>query len=198
VKHITKYNLCYLFLILVFFGSSLAYGVYYGNATVPIIGLLAVFLLPGIIQGFFWHDFFLGSRFVRRAKWDEAVIHFEKFLEHLKNHHWLKKMIFLRWSSYTSNVEAMAWSNIGVVQINRNQKDKAEQSFLNASKADPLYPVPYFNLAVIAQLKDDETAARTLWEKSQELGYNKGEFSQIVKLAAMIENKKDNPEKQEE
>jgi tetratricopeptide (TPR) repeat protein len=188
MKHITKYNLSYLVVVLVLFGLSLLTGSYYKTTAIPILGLVAIFLVPGAIQGFFWHEFFLGRRLIRRGQLQEAMEHFQKFLNQVKTHPWLKKMIHLRWAAYTGDVEAMAWSNLGVIHINLGNVDAAESAFQMASETDPSYPIPYFNLSLIALIKDRDSEARQLWQKAYDFGYRKGDFEQMIKLAYNVKN----------
>lgn len=189
MKHITKYNLAYLVSVLVLFGLSLVAGSYYKKPAIPVLGLVVIFLIPGAIQGFFWHEFFLGRRLVRLGQLKEAKEHFEKFLEQTGTHHWMKKLIHLRWAAYTGDIEAMAWSNLGVIHINRGEVDQAQTAFEKATMLDPSYPIPYFNLSLIALINDRETEARDLWQKAWDLGYRKGDFDQMIKLARDVKNK---------
>jgi len=183
MKHITKYNILYLVWILVIFGASLIYGVSSGHAGAAIIGLVIIILFPTMIQGFFWHDFFLGRRYNRKGDWDQAIRCFHNFLLRLKKHPWLKHLIFLRWSRYTNNIEAMTHNNIALALINRGEVEMAEKSCQAALESDPLYPVPFFHLALIEKIKDNESRARELWQKSASLGYDNVGFENLKLLA---------------
>ncbi|MBN1900129.1 hypothetical protein JW926_02235 [Candidatus Sumerlaeota bacterium] len=186
MKHITKYNLAYLVSILVLFGLSVVTGAYFKKPAIPVLGLSVLLLFPGAIQRFYWHEFFLGRRLILLGKLHEAKEHFDKFLDQLQTYPWLKKLIHLRWTAYTGSIEAMAWSNLGMIHINRGEIDSAETAFLKASGVDPDYPVPFFNLSLIALLKDNQDDARRLWQKARDLGYRKGNFEQMLELAKNV------------
>lgn len=188
MKHITKYNLLYLVFILVVFGLSLLIGIYFGRPAIGIIGLFVVIIFPGAIQGFLWHDFFLGRRLFSMGQLQEAKGHFEKFLDKIRIHPWMKKLIHLRWAAYTGDIEAMTWSNLGVIHINRGEVDHAESAFQKASEIDPSYPVPHFNLSLIALINGRDNDARNLWQKAQDLGYRKGDFEQMMELAKSVKS----------
>jgi tetratricopeptide (TPR) repeat protein len=181
----------YLVWILVLFGASLLYGVSSGRVEMAIIGLAIVILFPAMIQGFFWHDFFLGRNLVRKGQWNEAIGHFNNFQLRLKKHPWLKHLILLRWSSYTNNVEAITHNNIALAHINRGELDMAEKSCQEALESDPLYPVPYFHLALIEKIKGNDSKARDLWRKSRELGYDKVDFDDLKILADSLKRQKE-------
>ena len=186
MKHTTKYNLVYLILIMVVFGGALGYGVYYRRPFIPIFAIVVIFLFPNVIQGFFWHEFFLGRHLIRQGRWDEAILHLEKFLGQLEKSPWLKFLILLRWASYTNQVEAMAQSNLGVARVNTGELDRAEQSFNRALELDSGYAIPYFNLALIELLRSNESKAEELWETSQALGYRKAPFDKVKALSQRL------------
>lgn len=186
MKHTTKYNLVYLVLIMGVFGGALGYGVYFRRPFIPIFAIVVIFLFPNVIQGFFWHEFFLGRHLIRQGKWEGAISHLEKFLDQLQKSPWLKFLILLRWASYTNQVEAMALSNLGVAQVNTAQLEKAEQSFKKARELDPGYAIPYFNLALIELLRSHESRARELWQSSQSLGYRKVPFERVKALSETL------------
>jgi tetratricopeptide (TPR) repeat protein len=188
MKHITKYNLLYLVFILVVFGLSLLIGIYFGKPAIGIMGLFVVILFPGAIQGLLWHEFYLGRRLVSMGQLQEARVHFEKFLDKIRIHRWMKKLIHLRWAAYTGDIEAMTWSNLGLIHINRGEVDQAESAFEKASEIDPSYPVPCFNLSLIALIKGRDADARDLWQRAGDLGYRKVDFNQMVNLAKNVKN----------
>ena len=186
MRHHTRYNILYFVGVIAIFGASLIYAVSTNRAVPVIIGLVILFLLPSVIQGFFWHDFFLGRRSLRKGQWIEAVHSYEKFLLRLKTHPFIRHLILLRWTSYTGSVEALTHSDIALARLNRGELEQAEKSCHSALTCDPLYPVPWFHLALVELMKGREAKAEELWQKSRNLGYAKTDFNQLKQFASSL------------
>jgi tetratricopeptide (TPR) repeat protein len=192
LKHSTKYKIMYFFSVIFFFGISLLYGVYKNSPVIPVITLIMIFFVPSMIQGFFWNNFFLGRRYLKNGLWKKSIDQFLLFIKELNDKPMLKYFNAIRWPIYTASVEAMAWSNIGLAYINIFDFDEAARCFNKALSLDSDYPVPYFNLAIIALINKKESEAEKLWKKSQELGYSKEKFSNLKEFAKVIKDHKKN------
>jgi Flp pilus assembly protein TadD len=66
----------------------------------------------------------------------------------------------------------MTHNNMGVAQLNLGRIAEADQHFRMASEIDSEAPLPYYNLALLAQMRGDTESANSLLNKSQELGYS--------------------------
>lgn len=148
---------------------------------VPVLaGAALVFLVPGRIQGWLWRDFFRGRRLLADGRPDEAVQHFERFLETLRRHPGRRRAIWLAGSAYTRDVEAMTWNNLGVARMLTERHDEAEKHFREALRVDPLYPLPHAGLADLAMRRNRPDEARRQAEQAVALGYAGGRIDRLL------------------
>ena len=80
----------------------------------------------------------------------------------------------------------MATNNIGAAHLQLGQIDEAEASFQQARSLDPTYPLPCFNLAVIAQFQGEEEKAKTLLHEAQSLGMKKVSPQSLVDVTQAL------------
>jgi tetratricopeptide (TPR) repeat protein len=66
---------------------------------------------------------------------------------------------------------AIAHHNMGVVQAQKNNLEKAKREFEAALEIDPEYAIAYFNLAVIFKKLGRMDKAKEFYQKATELGY---------------------------
>lgn len=189
MKHSSRYLIYYALLLGLVLSGSIALA-YMLNTLFYSVGIiLFVLFIPSVIQGFFWHDLFLGRRYLEKGQWKEAAQSFEDFLKKIQKSPWMKHLVWLRWARFTSNVEAMALSNLGVAELNMGNVESADQHFQKASELDPHYPVPYFNLAVISMFQDRKAEAKTFLKKSRELGYSRTDYTQLQHISEALKEK---------
>ena len=184
----SAYKTAYILFMIMIFGAALIVGMSTRQLVIPVLILIVVTVFPGMIQGFFWHEFFLGRRLLKKGQWKDALEQFDKFIARIKEKPSLKRMMWLRWSSFTHDVEAMALSNKGVAFVNMGEIDRAEECFELALEKDHTYPTPHFNLSLLEMVKDNEESARKRFQKARELGYAKVEFTQVRNLAKRIKS----------
>ena len=183
MKHNTKYLIYYSVLLAIVLGGSIALA-YKLNSVIPSVALILIVLfIPSVIQGFFWHELFLGRRYLEKGQWKEAAQSFQSFMSKLEKNPLLKKLVWLRWARFTGDVKSMTLSNLGVAELNMGEVESARERFHEASENDPEYPVAYFNLAVCAMLQNRNTEAKTYLQKAQNLGYRKSDYSQLQHIA---------------
>ena len=65
----------------------------------------------------------------------------------------------------------MAHNNAGVALLRLGRVDESRRSFEAARTADSAYPMPVFNLALIAQVHGANDEAEALGKKAYEMGY---------------------------
>jgi tetratricopeptide (TPR) repeat protein len=146
-------------------------------------GLLAfVFLLlvPGRIQGLAFRDFFRGRHLFAEGKFAEAIPCFERFLARIRRRPALKHLIWLQWTVYTADIEAMALNNLGGAHIQTGDLDAAERFLTEALRVDPRYGMAYYNLYVIAATRGDEAEAERLLAEAHRLGYTGGPVDGVI------------------
>jgi tetratricopeptide (TPR) repeat protein len=162
-----------------------------------VVLLALLFLIPGRINGYFWRDFYTGRRMMDSGWNADAIKEFEKFLTSLRENPALKHLIWFVWGFYTRDVEAMTQNNIGAVLIREGNLDQAEERLAQALRLDNQYPIPYYNLALIGELRGDREAAAASLSTAQSLGYEQTNIDEIANKAASIlatiEGRKKNP-----
>ncbi|HEX8317522.1 tetratricopeptide repeat protein [Longimicrobium sp.] len=137
-------------------------------------------ILPGRLQGVFYRDFFRGRRLLAAGKPEEAIPEFERFLETIRDRPGLKKLVWLQWAVYSPDVEVMTLNNLGTAQYHLGELDVAEGYLREALRLDPVYPIAYYNLALIAAERDDDAKAERLLGEAHRLGYTRGSLDQVL------------------
>ena len=104
--------------------------------------IVAACLVPGRVQGFYYRDLFSGRRLLDGGRPGEALACFERFLATLRAAPWRKHLLWLQFSVYTIDAEAMTLNNIGAAQIDLGRLDEAERSLEAAIAIDPAVSAP--------------------------------------------------------
>ena len=137
-------------------------------------------LVLGRIINYPLRHFFKGLAAFRQQQWERSEGLFIAFLEDLERRPWIRYLNYWNYNAYTHSLEAMAMNNLGAIATHKNQLAEAE-SFLQKSLAlDPLYPKPYYNLAVLAIRQQKMEMAKSYFEKSRELGFSNDSFDQFM------------------
>jgi tetratricopeptide (TPR) repeat protein len=170
--------------LLIAFALSILKASKFSPTVLLVLGLL--FLIPGRINGHFWRDFYTGRRMMDSGWNAEAIRVFEKFLVSVRENPTLKYLIWFVWSFYTRDVEAMTQNNIGAVLIRDGRLDQAEERLVQAIRIDDQYPIPYYNMALLAELRGDRKAASESLSTAEALGYRKTNIDEIANKAASI------------
>ena len=181
-----KYKILYIFAIALLMGF-LIFCIFYFRLSMPAIFLLAiVFFIPGRMQGYFWRDFYRGRKLVGRGEWENSLRCFGRFLADLKKRPWLIRLNWLNWGMYTRDIEAMTYNNMGLAHLGLGRLSEAEQHFIRAIEIDSEYPLPYYNRALLEQIKGDTEEAASLLKKSQTLGYSRTTYDKLIQTASSI------------
>jgi tetratricopeptide (TPR) repeat protein len=151
-----------------------------------VILLALLFLIPGRINGHYWRDFYTGRRMMESGWNADAIKEFEKFLNRLRENPTLKHLIWFVWGFYTRDVEAMTQNNIGAVLIREGSLDQAEERLAQAIKIDDQYPIPYYNMALIGEMRGDREAAVASLGTAESLGYQQTKIDEVANKAASI------------
>jgi tetratricopeptide (TPR) repeat protein len=165
-----------------------------GGEPLTLLLMGAVLLIPGRLQGFFFRDLFVGRRLLEHGYLEEAAIHTERFLAVVRKHPWRNKLLWLAWSVYTTSAEAMALNNIGAARLGLGEFEAAKSALLAARAIDPKYPLPPFNLAILATIQGAPEAAEMLASEAFRLGYTGSSIDLVIgqaqSLLAAIEGRK--------
>ncbi|MDH3276335.1 MAG: hypothetical protein OEM99_17530 [Gammaproteobacteria bacterium] len=151
-----------------------------------VVLLALLFLIPGRVNGHFWRDFYTGRRMMDSGRNTDAIKEFEKFLTSVCENPALKHLIWFVWGFYTRDVEAMTQNNIGAVLIREGNLDQAEERLARAIRIDDQYPIPYYNMALIGELRGDREATAESLTTAHSLGYQQTSIDEIANKAASI------------
>jgi tetratricopeptide (TPR) repeat protein len=146
----------------------------------------AVFLVPGRVQGALWREFFRGRHAVDQGDFRRAQQQFQLFLERLQRRPWLRHAIYLAWSFYTWNAEAMTRNNLGACHTAHGDLESAEAELKRARDLDPGCPLPYFNLAVVAHCRGAADEADHLLAQAASLGYRAATRERLISTAGSL------------
>lgn len=182
----TLYKLLYLLFLLLLGGGAVWLYLASGNNNIVLIVLAIVFLLPGRINGYFWRTFFTGRHLMTLQQYREAIPHFEQFLSLVREKPWLKKLIIFSWGMYTRDIEVMTLNNLGAANIELAHWEQAKSYLKEATDLDPKSPLPYFNLALIAEMEGNREESIALFQESKKMGYAGNFTDHLIHKAAEL------------
>ena len=138
------------------------------------------FLIPGRVQGYFWRDFFKGRYLLDNDLPDESITHSTSFLDTLRKSPELKILIWLSFSIYTRDVEAMTLNNLGAAYLFKKDFKKAEEYFYAAIALDKEYPIPYFNLSLSKKVNDNSKESEEYLAEARKKGYSCSNYDKLI------------------
>jgi len=180
LSRVTRYKIGYLIAFAILAGVVLSVARAGDSEPWVVITIVVLLLLPGRIQGLLFRDLFRGRRDLDRNSAESALSHFNSFLTIIRAQPWRKAALWLSWSIYTPDVEAMAQNNIGAAHLNLGNLDAAETALSTALSLDPQYPLPHANLALVAALRADPGAVEHHLEAARKLGYKGAALDRFV------------------
>lgn len=182
----TRYKTIYITLIVISIALIFAELAYFKSSFKFLFFTGLVLLIPGRVVGYLWRDFFRGRNLMNSQRWEDSIGYFEKFLTDLQKKPWLKMMIWFSWGTYTRDIEAMTRNNLGAAKLNLGNFIDAERELLIAHQIDSEYPLPYYNLALLAQLQGQNARAIEMLEKAKDLGYSDTTYDKFVHTSSSI------------
>jgi len=151
-----------------------------GEAGLALLAALVLFALVVCIWG---RDWFIARHHTKRRRWAQAVERYERFEKKMLKARWPKLTVILYLGIYSLDGAAIARNNIGQCLLNAGDLDGSVRWLRAALQRDPLYAVPYVNLAVIAAMRHDETTARREMTRALQLGFNPNSAQRILRRA---------------
>ncbi|HEY2034268.1 MAG TPA: tetratricopeptide repeat protein [Rhizomicrobium sp.] len=162
---------------------ALAILVYFRFAPIALLAVLLGLLLPGRILGFFWRDLLRGLRLLNAKDYAASKASSLRFLAEVRRRPWIKHLVWLGSSSYSRDPEILALNNLGGAEIGLREFDAAEQHLNEAISIDPLCPLPFYNLGVLAMAKGNSVEATRCFAEAKRLGYRGGLSDRIVRAS---------------
>jgi len=80
----------------------------------------------------------------------------------------------------------MTRSNLGACQLVQRNLGQAEAELMRALELDPGFPLPYFNLAILAHARGAEEQAGRLLAKAASLGYRAATRERLISAAGSM------------
>lgn len=177
-----RYQLLYLLAGLIL--AALALAVYRWTGLAGLLTLAVVLLVPGRIGGRYLGNLFLGRKLFDRRRFNEAIDAGNAFLADLRRQPWRRHFVYVHYAFYSWDIEAMAHNNIGAARMELGGLDQAERDLRYALQRDTDYPLPYFNLAVIAYVRGDAAEGDRLVSVAAEKGYTGGSIDKLIERVA--------------
>jgi tetratricopeptide (TPR) repeat protein len=155
--------------------AGIGAGLFYisGGSFYLFLVIILALLIPGAIQARFWRDYLTGQKLMTQKRHLEAIVYLERFLKTIRARPELKKLIWINARPYTRDVEVMALVNLGICHLWLNQLKKADTALKEAAKLDRESPLPYYNLALLSQAKDEFAKAFEYLEQAERLGFKR-------------------------
>ncbi len=147
------------------------------------MALLCVLVLYVLVLFLWGRDLFFARRHAKRREWDKALLRFERFEKKLLRASWQRLAVVLYPSIYSLDGVAITRNSIAQVLLNAGELDRAVQWLRSALQRDPLYPVPYVNLALIAARRLDDVGAKREMTRAVQLGFDPSAAQRILHRA---------------
>jgi hypothetical protein len=143
-----------------------------GNVLPALVRLPFVLLVLGLASVSFVvaRQFFAGRRHLRKKRWVEAITRFQAFEAELQQSAWKRRLSWLASGVYTTDPVALARNNVGVIHLEKEKLDLAEQALHSALERDAQYAVPHLNLAVVAAKRGDRATMDSELAEAARLG----------------------------
>ena len=176
----------YVLVVIVLGGAVLLIAFKSQHPQIVMVAAAVILFIPGRVQGWLWWDFFTGRRLLGSGRYEESIEYFEKFLKHVRERPWLKKVIGLSWGMYTRDIEVMTIGNLGAAWLEIGKLDLAEEFFREAISLDPEFPMVYYNLGLLATMRGELDQAKEYFLKARKLGYSRGAIDKAISKLGQI------------
>jgi tetratricopeptide (TPR) repeat protein len=173
-----RYQLFYVLAVLAL--TALVVGVYASAGLAGFVAFGLLLLVPGRVGGYYLANLFRSRVLVDQRRFHEAIEAGRAFLADLQREPWRRHLIYCQYGIYTWNVEAMARNNIGAARMELGEIDEAERDLRRAIANDADYAIPFYNLAVIAYVRDNATEGDRLISMAADRGYSGGRLDQMI------------------
>lgn len=144
--------------------------------------------IPVALRRTTFKHFHLGTQAMAADHWDEALEHFDLFLDQLRSRRPNRSILFL--GGFQQDPKAMTLINMGVCELRRARPQVAEVYFQQASITQPDYALAHFNLGISHLAANQQLKAAHCFREAERRGYrrrrlNKG-FGVIASAARNV------------
>lgn len=145
-----------------------------------LLGLIVLYVLVLLVWG---RDLLIARRCVKRCEWAKAQERYQRFERKLLGLRWHRLTVALYPNIYSLDGVAITRNNIAQIAVQTGDLDRAVQWLRAALQRDPMYPVPYVNLALIAAKRRDASTARREMTRAVQLGFDPAAAQRILARA---------------
>ena len=157
-----------------------------GGGVPAMLVVAAVLLVPGRLLGVVYRDLFRGRRLLDMRQAEASIPHTLRFIDYIRQHPARKRLLWLAWSVYTPDAEAMALNNLGAAHLETGDVGAAADALNAALAVDPEYPLPHHNLAIERAVAKDEAAAARHAAEAERLGFRGSRIDAIIRDAQAL------------
>lgn len=115
-------------------------------------------------------NFTKGKDYLINGHYQQAIRYLEQFVRQTQVDAEVASAVNIPLGVYTRNVIAMAYNNIGIAYMGLLDYEQGKDALHTALEYDGEYGVPYYNLAAIAYIENDEGHLSIFMDRLQRLG----------------------------
>ena len=153
---------------------------------VALIGIGLVLLGRGRISGILYRDLFTSRRLLESGDFENSIVASERFIERANAKPRLRKVGLWKGGIYTRDAIAMATNNIGAAYLELGELELAERALHEALEMDPEYPLPHWNLAMVAHLLCYDMKTEEHLRIGRDLGFANATSDHLIRRAASV------------
>jgi tetratricopeptide (TPR) repeat protein len=156
---------------------------YFHFSPAALLGVVIAALIPGRILGYFWRNLLRGLRLLKAGDFAASKRFSEQFLEDVHRRPWIRHLIWLGSSTYSRDPKVLALNNLGAAEVRLGAFDDARRHLHQAIALDPLCPLPFYNLGLLARETADTAEAERCFAEAARLGFAHGLSDKIVRAS---------------
>ncbi len=179
-----RYKILYLAILVVAVAAAVSVIIYAELGTPAIVALAIVLLVPGRVGGYFLKDLFRGRHHLTKGEYEEAIATSKRFLDVVDRQPWRQNFMSCFFGLYTWSTRAMALNNIGAANMELGRLDEAETHLLQALELDDAYPLPYYNLAVVAAVRGAPERSDDMLLNARQRGFSQSLSDNVIARVA--------------
>lgn len=178
--HIRRRAYLPLLIVLVTLAIALVFALPESARFPAAIAIAIMAILPGYVARVLLRDLLASRAHLARGEHELGLQAARRFLSSLAERPWIRHAIWAQYGTYTLDVRAMAHNNEGAALLELARLREARLALQAARAADSEYPIPVYNLAIVAKLQGDEIMSGDLAREAVRLGFAGGRLDQAI------------------
>lgn len=131
--------------------------------------------IPLALRRTTFKHFHLGTRAMSADRWDEALEHFDRFLDQIRAHRPARPLLVL--GGFQQDPKAMALINMGVCELRKSRAQVATVYFQQAALTEPEYALAHFNLGIGFLAANLQLEAARAFQEAERRGYGRSKLN---------------------